>query len=278
MQIRESVLPERFSSTSKTRVYNSHWYLASTTRSNLMTTNRDIPWLRIFAEGTAIVVSILLAFAIDAWWENRREVAAEQLRMNALVEEFQAARAQLELQAGRLEGSLQGTKQILELTGNAQDATLEDVSAAIGASLNVGVFPPKNGVLQSVLSSRGGVNLYDADLWSQLQEWPILIRELELDSQHLEDNREHRFLDAILRLDIPLSVLLGGPRENSSLDDDFEIPDSGVDVDVSVLLQDPGIDTVFTMRALRTQMLIQSHNNALMVVDDIVAQLEQHAQ
>ena len=36
---------------------------------------KQIQWVRIFSEGTAIVVSILLAFAIDAWWERRSEAA-----------------------------------------------------------------------------------------------------------------------------------------------------------------------------------------------------------
>jgi hypothetical protein len=32
---------------------------------------REIPWKRLLAEGAAIVASILLAFAIDAWWQDR---------------------------------------------------------------------------------------------------------------------------------------------------------------------------------------------------------------
>ena len=38
--------------------------------------SRPIPWLRVFAEGAVIVVSILLAFGIDAWWEGRQERAS----------------------------------------------------------------------------------------------------------------------------------------------------------------------------------------------------------
>ncbi len=34
---------------------------------------RSIPWPRILAEGFAIVVSILLAFGIQAWWEGRQD-------------------------------------------------------------------------------------------------------------------------------------------------------------------------------------------------------------
>ncbi len=35
--------------------------------------SRSIPWARILIEGVVIVVSILLAFGIDAWWETRQD-------------------------------------------------------------------------------------------------------------------------------------------------------------------------------------------------------------
>jgi hypothetical protein len=38
-----------------------------------MTLVRNIHWPRIIAEGTVIVVSILLAFWIDAWWQGQVE-------------------------------------------------------------------------------------------------------------------------------------------------------------------------------------------------------------
>ena len=34
---------------------------------------RQIPWRRILIEGAVIVVSILLAFSIDTWWNDRIE-------------------------------------------------------------------------------------------------------------------------------------------------------------------------------------------------------------
>lgn len=38
-----------------------------------MVADKRIPWQRISVEAAAIVVSILLAFGIDAWWESERE-------------------------------------------------------------------------------------------------------------------------------------------------------------------------------------------------------------
>jgi hypothetical protein len=39
----------------------------------MMQVENNIPWKRLTAEGAAIVVSILLAFWIDAWWDDRAE-------------------------------------------------------------------------------------------------------------------------------------------------------------------------------------------------------------
>ena len=38
-----------------------------------MQDSQKIPWKRIAAEGAAIIVSILIAFWIDAWWQERSE-------------------------------------------------------------------------------------------------------------------------------------------------------------------------------------------------------------
>ena len=53
------------------------------------------------AEGAAIVVSILLAFAIDAWWEERQERTEEQQILLDLADEFVMAVSRQSLRSGR---------------------------------------------------------------------------------------------------------------------------------------------------------------------------------
>ena len=60
-----------------------------------MTSNPNIPWARITAEGAAIVVSILMAFAIQAWWEGRQDRQDEVVVLANLLEEFRDIRANL---------------------------------------------------------------------------------------------------------------------------------------------------------------------------------------
>lgn len=55
-----------------------------------MTRIDQIPWKRIFVEAAAIVASILLAFAIDAWWAETLERSAEREELSRLYDEFAA--------------------------------------------------------------------------------------------------------------------------------------------------------------------------------------------
>ena len=61
----------------------------------LVTVQNRIPWLRVFVEGSAIVLSILLAFAIDASWAVRQERVVEQEALLNLKSDFQASRDNL---------------------------------------------------------------------------------------------------------------------------------------------------------------------------------------
>jgi hypothetical protein len=61
-----------------------------------MTDPQEIPWKRLSLEATAIVVSILLAFSIDAWWNERQENVREKHQIQALITEFEGNRNHVE--------------------------------------------------------------------------------------------------------------------------------------------------------------------------------------
>jgi len=60
-----------------------------------MAITKNIQWPRIFAEGVAIVVSILLAFGIQAWWEGRQDREDETVILSNLLDEFRQIRANI---------------------------------------------------------------------------------------------------------------------------------------------------------------------------------------
>ncbi len=247
--------------------------VASNDREMVM--KRNIQWPRIFAEGTAIVLSILLAFAIDTWWEERKEVDTQRAQLQSLLGEFNEARHHLVLQTGNLESSLRGTLKILELMGpDATDDASSDFRAALVESLNIGASAPQQGTLRDVLASRVRIVSSNSDLWSKLQTWSIAMDELEVDGQHLERNREENFIDALIRLGVPLLAMFRAQNEKPQADSRLQLPPSNFNADLSVLLRDPGVETVFTMRAIRTQFLIAQHESAIEVADEIIGLVE----
>lgn len=84
---------------------------------------RDIPWPRLIAESSAIVISILLAFSIDAWWTERQETVREERQIQALIAEFEGNRSTLDYDLDRL-GEV--TSNLEELTNNLSSVSVGD--------------------------------------------------------------------------------------------------------------------------------------------------------
>ena len=58
-----------------------------------MNSVREIPWLRILAEGLVVVISILLAFWIQAWWEGHQEQGYERVVLQSLLDDLERKKA-----------------------------------------------------------------------------------------------------------------------------------------------------------------------------------------
>ncbi len=61
-----------------------------------MDTTQEIPWKRIIVEATAIVASILLAFAIDAWWESSKAAEDEIESLGLIQRDLRETQVQLD--------------------------------------------------------------------------------------------------------------------------------------------------------------------------------------
>ena len=70
-----------------------------------MSEPRSIAWKSIAVEAAAIVLSILLAFAIDAWWAEKKEGDVEYVAIQALRSDFIASREQMAVVLRSLERS-----------------------------------------------------------------------------------------------------------------------------------------------------------------------------
>ncbi len=124
---------------------------------------RSVPWLRVFAEGAVIVLSILLAFGIDAWWEGRQERAEEREALEALADDFDAAARELESERLLVDSLLTASHAILRWTGPDADSRHVDSLALVLPELSrMPNYQPPTGTLDALVGS-GDLRLIRSD-------------------------------------------------------------------------------------------------------------------
>lgn len=175
--------------------------------NQLMPNSHDIPWKRIAVEGTAIVASILLAFAIDAWWQRRAELEQANALVTSLYADFQASQAHLERWVVGNQRIHRATKELLDRISSAErgeeiSVPIELIAGAIGAP----TYGPTDSTLEAAYSS-GQINLIeDREIRSILALWrqqfadtsedELLIREIVVHQLVPEISEQIRLAEA----------------------------------------------------------------------------------
>ena len=143
-----------------------------------MTETQKIPWHRLAVEATAIVGSILLAFSIDAWWQDRNEIDVEQRLLAVLKVEFEQNEKLMRQAVDFYRQRYLEAVEILEYL--EQDPTEMDEAEfeqLINGLLLKRSFHLESGAHDGVVSS-GELNLIrDHRLRSRLAAWPSYVSE-----------------------------------------------------------------------------------------------------
>ena len=138
---------------------------------------QDIPWKRLIVEGTAIVVSILLAFGIDAWWQDRQIRTEEHEVLQGLQEEFLAIREVLKRHSAQHQESLKSLEDVLAVSDTSQEL-VETVETAIRELLTPNTTDISNGTLHALLASGRLEMLSNKALRKRLVNWEREIGEV----------------------------------------------------------------------------------------------------
>ena len=137
-----------------------------------MAKSRVIRWKTLSVEAVAIVVSILLAFAIDAWWAEKKESGVEHVALLALRSDFiasqeQMARVLLSLESAQKDFARFQSATTAELIEINPDANRPFISALVKNH----IFDPVTATLDA-LANDGRLGLIgDAQLLTQLSNW-----------------------------------------------------------------------------------------------------------
>jgi len=204
-------------------------------------------WGFLLTEMVLIVASILLAFALDSWWDERKDRAEEQEILQGLKEEFAGNRATLERYMSYHFQSLSGMEQLLAATerGEWQPGEFDEDQA-----LAMLLLPPTTdfgtGVLSAIISSGRFDLLTDDDLRVKLAAWEGVFGEVQDDELMSRSLVFDRIMPYLVREGVPLGramALTAGiewPLEPRSIRDD---PDA-----LGRLLTDPEFRSLLEVR------------------------------
>jgi hypothetical protein len=93
-----------------------------------MTDAPKMPWKRLSLEAPAIVVSILLAFWIDAWWDKQEDADRERIVLETLLSDMQEFQSAREIRDGYLKSIAESARSLLDIgKGRKPDATDREI-------------------------------------------------------------------------------------------------------------------------------------------------------
>lgn len=195
------------------------------------TVTRRIPWLRVVTEGAVIVVSILLAFGIDAWWDSAKERSEESLVLGALRVEFQQNLSSLRAIHGIHVRYATELGNLLDRVSSAREgATLQIPDSLLRALVSFRTADPAMGTLNTLLAS-GRIGLIKSqDLQRALAGWPAAVEDAAEDERLVRDF-VHGQVIAGLTGDVDVALLLAtlsaipasGRTERTSTSKDYSL-------------------------------------------------------
>jgi len=170
-----------------------------------MTETQTAAWKRPAIEATVIIVSILLAFAIDAWWEERVERNDESEQLRRLQTEFVTNIERIDVRDFE-EGILEACVEVFELIEEGQKNGREeiDVSAkTIGRMLTAPTFDADTPILNGLVRSGRLEIIQNEKVLTLISEWERTLYDYTTFAERARRSVDERLIPAIvLRGDI----------------------------------------------------------------------------
>ncbi len=138
-----------------------------------MTANEKIPWKRLSVEAAAIVGSILLAFAIDAWWDRLQQRSEVNDQLVAILVDMQTAeeyaRYYRQMSLARQESVERLMAAASSATDNPAEKSLDELLSHFGWYTEANIMP--EGSIEALILS-GNLSLIESEVLRQkLSGW-----------------------------------------------------------------------------------------------------------
>jgi len=147
--------------------------------ANKTISRESVRWLVL--EGSAIILSILLAFSIDAWWQDRQQQDEQLLILRSILDEFKDIRGNAQTD---LASTLEIRKSVMTLLpqmSRANNKSIENIDSLLADTTWMNT--PSNylaPVLQSAVSGGQLSLISNPELRLELGSWSIRFSDIEL--------------------------------------------------------------------------------------------------
>ncbi len=142
---------------------------------------RKIPWRRVFLEGAVIVVSILLAFAIDAWWSDRIDQRREREQLFSMLTEFRASLSGLDEVLASVQEHAKNVESLIALLKAAGDKPVMVPGSLLGSAITWRTSDVSTSTLDALMAS-GDLNLLsNVELRAKLAGFPAFLLDVTED-------------------------------------------------------------------------------------------------
>ena len=146
-----------------------------------MTGNRQVSWRPVLLEGVVIVASILLAFAIDAWWDNRIDQQREREHLESMRTEFQASLSGLDEVLTSVQGHAKNIETFIELLKTSGDKPVVVPGSLLGSAITWRTSDVSTSTLSALMAS-GDLNLLrNVELRENLAGLPAFLSDVTED-------------------------------------------------------------------------------------------------
>jgi hypothetical protein len=178
---------------------------------------QEIPWKRTSAEGFAIVVSILLAFGIDTWWDERQVEGDVRAQLASLRDELVATRTGLEEVLGSVEEHGARIDELVLILQAAGESGIMVPNKLLGSAITWRTSDVSLSALESLRVSGGLGKIASPELRGGLAGLPALVNDVQEDELIGQQFVESIMAPALARLGIAApaySNRLGYREEN----------------------------------------------------------------
>jgi hypothetical protein len=132
---------------------------------------QQVPWFRIGAEAVAIIASILIAFAIDAWWDQNKDRDLEQEYIQALHAEFSAVSDEITADYDRRQQRVDAYTWLLQAISGSQTEPEDSVRVRLSLLTGMARFLAPHTVYDDLVASGGFRLLRSSELRFALLEY-----------------------------------------------------------------------------------------------------------